>query len=192
MIAVVLSALVSVTWPTGTPAQSRDALNAVWDSLEWQLVKASDLAWHQGEYDMVARVGYIWIEVNPDNTEAFSTTGYILEAGLQNYDYAEQVYKRAVQAHPARWECKHDLTFFYYMRKRYAEGAMIGEQMLALKPMPTAYHLVAHCYERSGQLAKSIATWKRALEVDPKNDVAMMNLKRVEEMLEKEKAGGEP
>lgn len=175
------------SWPAGTPSETRARLQKIWDQAEWEIYRKTDQYWHTGQYDHLARAGYVWIAMDPENLEAYSTTAFILESGMSMYPEAEKLHRQAVAVRPNDWRSWHDLVYFLYWQKRYAEALEPGERMLKLKPMTTAYHLVAHCYERSGNLEQSAATWRRAIAADKKDDVGRNNLKRVEELLDKAK-----
>jgi tetratricopeptide (TPR) repeat protein len=187
--AVVLSVVAS--WPGGAPAASRQRLDAVWDALEIELIVAGDRHWHAGRYDHLARLGYVWMETHPDNPNSFISTGFILGNGLSRYDEAEKVYHRLIDAHPDDWSAWHELVWFLYWRERYTEAIEPGERMLSLSPMTTAYHLVAHCYEKAGDLEKSVLTWKRAISRDPADETAVRNMERVQKLIDERKKEGE-
>ncbi len=182
MIGLILVILGS--WPSGIPADSRAHLDAIWDSYQEQIVDQIDDYFHTGKWDHNTRLGYVLLEIDPGDLEAFSNQGFLLGNGMDRYEEAEQLYRRAVQEHPLEWAPVYDLVFFLYWRQRYQDAIEPGEKMLAMHPKYMAYHLVAHVYEKSGDLKKSVWTWDRCIEKFPVDDVGKMNRDRVQKLIE--------
>jgi len=189
MIWAVLLATVAA-WPANMPVAEKDRVQKIWDQMVWELYRKTDVYWHQGKYDHLMRVGYMWVQADPANLEAYTTTSFVLANGMRNYGAAEKVYRQAVSMRPNDWRAYHELVFFLYWRERFKEAVVPGEHMLSLGPLVTAYHLVANCYEKAGDLPKSIATWKRAISKDPMDDVAKRRLKEVQNLAAGKKAEG--
>ena len=187
--AIVISALAA--WPPAeAPAASQANVNTLWDSVQWELLRSADTFWHGGKYERMMRTGFIWMEADPGNLNAYSDTAFILESGLLMYADAEKVHRRAVKALPNDWKAWHDLVFFLYQwRKDYKQAAKVGEHMLTLSPMPTAYHLVANCYDKAGDLEKSLATWQRGIDKDPSDATAKRRYSEVSQLIQERKKG---
>ena len=54
---------------------------------------------------------------------------------------------------PNDWHTQHDLGYFYYQHKRYADAIDSLKKAVTLDPPAYVWHILAHSYEKSRALA---------------------------------------
>jgi tetratricopeptide (TPR) repeat protein len=119
------------------------------------------------------------MRADPAFPESYSAGGWLLE-NLGRKDEALVVYREGVRAVPNDWRPLHDLGYFYFQQKRYPEAIETLEKAASHKPPAFVWHVLAHSFEKSGNVARSIATWRRCLELYPDDGAAGHNLRRLE------------
>lgn len=149
-----------------------EAIDTVWTH--------ADYYWHEGRYEDHVAICRFMMRADPSFAEAYSSGGWLLE-NLGRKDEALAVYLEGVRAVPNDWRPLHDLGYFYFQQKRYPEAIETLEKAVGLQPPAFVWHVLAHSYEKAGDKARSIATWRRCLELHPSDGAAGHNLRRLEE-----------
>lgn len=166
-----------------TPPWRNDARSQViWDAAHNRFVDQFDYWFEDGDYPRCIQLLRVLHDLEPDNYETATNLGWLLES-IEEPDAALAVYVRFRKDNPADADAPWPEANFYFKRKIYAKVVPLLESSLALKPHPNSYRLLAHSYERMGLLADSKRVWTRYLGVDPTDEPAKANLRRVNEKI---------
>jgi tetratricopeptide (TPR) repeat protein len=155
--------------------------DAIADEITNNLIVASDAHWHKGEYNHVVNLLKMVVAGQPDNLEAYGNAGWLLWSMNKDQE-AIALYEQGIKANPKSYYMYDEMGFYYYNRKKdYPKAIQYFEKSVKspdVKPM--SLHLLAHAYERTGQLKLSLQTWERAAKISgPQNGAAKANLERV-------------
>ena len=157
------------------PAQVDPILDDIVDRL-WT---RGDWYWHEGRYEERVALDRLVIRMEPRFTEAYGTAGWLLESLGRNQE-ALALYRQAVAAAPDRWETHEDLGMFHYQHKDYAAAAAAFKQATEQPGAPAySWKMLAHSYERMGDLQRSVAAWEAAGRIAPDDGAVAVNLQRV-------------
>lgn len=135
-----------------------------------------------------------YLEFKPDDSEAHSNLGYVLEAQARN-DKAEEEYKKAVAIDGNGNAC-FGLAKLYLEQKKLPEALDYAEKAAAKNNRSAAAHnLLGVVLNQSGKYAEAAASFEKALSITPNDHnltvnlgVAYINLKeyaKARELLEK-------
>jgi tetratricopeptide (TPR) repeat protein len=169
-----------------TGAQKADAiLNAVMD----RLAEAADAHWHKGEYNHIVNLSRMRLAADPANVELYSDAGWLLWS-MKRDNEAVALYQQGLKANPDTYFMYDELGMYYMEhKKQYPEAVKYYEKAVACKdcPPPTL-HMLAHAYEKNGQLDKALDVWKRAIALpdNPNLGAAKRNLERVQQLLQQQ------
>lgn len=180
----------SVKAPARSAAQSRAAVAQMVDNIVTSVWTHADYYWHEGRYEDHVAICRFMMRADPAFPESYSSGGWLLE-NLGRKEDALEVYRAGVQAVRSDWRPLHDLGYFYYQQKRYPEAVETLEKAIQFKPPAFVWHVLAHGYEKSGDVPRSIATWRRCIEMNPEDGAAGHNLRRLEGRRDAESADAE-
>jgi tetratricopeptide (TPR) repeat protein len=157
------------------PAQ----VDAILDDVVDRLWTRGDWYWHEGRYEERVALDRLVIRMEPRFAEAYGTAGWLLES-LGRDQEALALYRQAVAAVPDRWETHEDLGMFHYQHKEYEAAAAAFKQATQQPGAPAySWKMLAHSYERIGDLERSVAAWEEAGRVAPDDGAVAVNLRRV-------------
>lgn len=153
--------------------------NAIADAVVEQLVQYSDLHWHKGEYCHIVNLDKMIVTAQPDNVDAYGNAGWLLWSMNRDAE-AIALYDQGLKANPKSYYMFDELGFYYYNRKKdFAKAVKYLEQAAARDDVkPATLHLLAHSYEKTGNLKLSLKTWERAKKI-PGDMAAKTNYERV-------------
>lgn len=167
------------------PASTQKKLDAMWDRLEYDMMRLSDFYWHEGQHLRLVRMLYVLVEVNPKNVETFSALGWVLDS-YGNERKAFQIYDRGIAANPNDWDLYFDAGFWHFQKKNYQSALKYLQKAVSFKDAPPmVWKTLAHTYDRMGQVEKSLEIWEKLVKMDPEDGANKSNLERV-----KKKASG--
>jgi tetratricopeptide (TPR) repeat protein len=157
------------------PAQ----VDAILDDVVDRLWTRGDWYWHEGRYEERVVIDRLVIRMEPRFAEAYGTAGWLLES-LGRDQEALALYRQGVAAVPDRWETHEDLGMFHYQHKDYAAAAAAFKQATQQAGAPAySWKMLAHAYERSGDLERAAAAWEEAGRIAPDDGAVAVNLRRV-------------
>lgn len=164
--------------------QSRGVAEAILDDVMERLWVQSDAHWHKGEYNHLINLNRIIVGGHPNNLDAFANMGWLLWS-MNRDDEAVAVYKQGIRANPNTFYMYDELGYYYFLRKKdYKQAIVYYEQAVKFPdcPAPTV-NMLAHAYEKTNQLDKSLKTWERAVKIQG-NASARSNLERVRRLVQ--------
>lgn len=174
----IVMALTACVW--AAPNQQR--MDAIWRGVHDRLIKQNDYWFEAGDFPRTINTLRLAIQVFPDDYEAATNLGWLLESTEQN-DEALAVYIRFGKENPNDPDSAYPEANFYFMKKAYAKVPSLLEPTLKGKPHPNSFRILAHSYERLGLLKDSQRVWQALIALTPDDDAAKNNLRRVENKL---------
>lgn len=120
------------------------------------------------------------IKSDPKSVQAHFQLGQ-LYVKQKEYVKAIGVYESAAKLDPQFSETYFNLAFIYAVKKEYAKAEEMYSHVVELEPpyLDEALYNLALVQEKQGKRAESIRNLERALEVNPKNDMAKKYLLRI-------------
>lgn len=98
-------------------------------------------------------------------------------AGLGRYDEAITYYRRAVAADRGEFRAVYNLATAQYLARDYAGAQASYEAAISLRPGDAESHLfLGFCHYRQRRPEAAGRAWRRVLEIDPSNAIALNNL----------------
>jgi tetratricopeptide (TPR) repeat protein len=163
---------------------SRGAAEAIIDDVIEKLWVQADAHWHKGEYNHLINLNKIIVSGHPDNLDAYANMGWLLWS-MDRDEEAVAIYKQGIRANPNTFYMYDELGYYYFLRKKdYKQAIVYYEQAVRFPdcPAPTV-NMLAHAYEKTNQLDKSLKTWQRAAKI-PGNAPAKSNLEHVKRLIQ--------
>jgi type IV pilus assembly protein PilF len=118
---------------------------------------------------------------DPNLPEAYNLRGLIY-AGMGEFQFAEESYRRALQINPRDGDTMHNLAWFLCQQRRYTDSDTLFAQAIE-QPQYTGgtRTLLARgvCLARAGRMAEAEASLVRAYELDAANPATAVNLSEV-------------
>ena len=120
------------------------------------------------------------IKSDPKSVQAHFQLGH-LYVKQKEYIKAIGVYESAAKLDPQFSETYFNLAFIYAVKKEYAKAEEMYNRVVQLAPpyMDEALYNLALVQEKQGKRAESIKNLEKALEVNPKNEMAKKYLLRI-------------
>lgn len=101
-------------------------------------------------------------------------------AALGRYDAAIIFYRRAVVANPHEFRAVYNLATSQYLARDYAGARASYTDAVGLRPDDVEAHLfLGFCAYRMNEPATAARSWRRVLELDPENAIALNNLQAI-------------
>ncbi len=165
------------------PQDTAARQDAIWDEIDMQMIAFSDFWFHEGDFPKVIQVLRFRYELHPDDWEAVSDLGWMLES-TDRPEEALSMYVRYRKEYPARRDAAYSETEFYFRNKAYAKVPPLVEPELSKRPHANMYRWLAHAYDKLGRFRDSIRVWDLLIGVDPSDQAAKNNRERVRKKLQ--------
>ncbi|HRF61099.1 MAG TPA: hypothetical protein PLH94_14445 [Fimbriimonadaceae bacterium] len=162
-------------------------LAVIWDAAEERMARQADAWFKDGDYPRVIQLLRFRGELYPDDEEANSDLGWMLE-NVEEEGEALKVYQTFRRRNPQNPDGPWLEASYRFRKKDYAPIPALLEPTIAKEPHPNSYRTLAHAYERTSRLADSERIWVTYLARFPDDETAKANLRRVRE--KRAKAGG--
>lgn len=183
---LVAACLAQSTGPGPDPVRMRVINEAIHHRLSTQ----GDVWFEGGDYLKTIQALRAASSLDPADYEIATDLGWMLENVLK-WDEALATYVRFRKENPSDPDAAYPEANFYFMKKSYLEIPALLEPTLKMARPPHAntFRILAHAYDRLGLLGDSKRVWNQLLAIDPNDEAAKTNLKRVEAKL---KGGEQP
>lgn len=159
---------------------------AIFNAYDSRIVNQIDKWFNDGDFPRCIQILRINHELNPFDYETTTDLGWML-GNIERPDEELQIYIEYRKAYPNYKDAALPEATFYFMKKMYDRIPPILEPKMDMRPHPNNFRILAHAYERTGQLEKSKQTWERYLKLNPNDETAKNNLNRVLKKLEEQK-----
>lgn len=154
---------------------------------EYRLLQLADEYWHDGQHYKTMALMFVLIEYDPHDVENISGLAWLLD-GYGETARAIQVYQRGIRLNPNRYDIYYDLGYAYFNKRQYEQALPYLEKAVTFANVPPfVWKTLAHCYERLGQLEKSLQAWQQVKQLDPSDGAVELNMQRVRKKLEEER-----
>ncbi len=179
MGALILAALPSV-------AQNR--VDDIWDAAANRMSNQNDRWFKDGDFPKCIQSLRMLNQLFPNNEEIVTNLGWLLESTQQPAE-ALAVYIRFKNNNPNDPNATFPEAFFYFNKKLWAKVPPLLEQSVKKKPAPhpNSFRILAHSYDRLGRLTDSKRTWEAYLKMNPGDEAAKANLRKVENKIKDSK-----
>ena len=117
------------------------------------------------------------VKLDESNAEAQYALGLSL-GKLNRTDEEILAYKRALAIKPSLVNAIEQLGLAYFRQKRFADSAVVFEQLKNYKPDARTYNYLGESYFESGKITESIEAFNQAVNFNPNFDRARFNLGR--------------
>lgn len=154
--------------------------SAVLNHVVDQLWARSDYYWHEGDYETTSRINRLVIRLDPQFTECLNTLAWLLRQGLDRPDEARALLHRGMRDNPGHYESFFDLGMLYFDQKEYPLAVHYFREATQREAPATAYHMLAHAYEKLGRTEDAKQAWRAAIAKFPNDGAARRNLERLE------------
>jgi tetratricopeptide (TPR) repeat protein len=141
------------------------AIKTQWDAGNYKEASASSLVMYQNAV------------TTADWVTAYGWSGSVLNK-QKKYKEAEVVFKKALELNPQYMTSYAGLDELYYARKEYKNMLANAEQALIVQESSFYYNEKGVALDSLGRTAEAVVAYRKAIELDPKNDVAVDNLRR--------------
>ncbi len=166
------------------PRQTVDAkrIGQIWDAAEDRIRRQNDKWFKDGQFPRCVQSLRLKLELNPNDYEAVTDLGYMLE-NIERNDEALALYIRFRLSASGNPDAPWPEANFYFHRGAYAKVPPLIEPTLKRHPHANSYRLLAHSYEKLGMFSDSRRIWDLYLEINPKDEVAKNNQRRVKNLM---------
>ena len=158
--------------------------NAIWEAYTSRVIQQVDRWFDDGDFPRCIQILRVNHELNPADYETTTDLGWML-GNIEKPDEELTIYISYRKAYPTLPDAALPEATFYFLKKMYERIPAIVEPKLAMKPHPNNFRILAHAYEKTGQLKKSKETWEMYIKLQPSDETAKNNLNRVVKALEK-------
>jgi tetratricopeptide (TPR) repeat protein len=183
-----------------TLADAEKAYAEVSNSIADLLWFRTDYYYHTGRWDDVIELIYGVIDLDPSFVEAYRSGAFIIwsKKTPQAYKEAVALYDRGIKSNPDGWEIPYDCGAWFYMShmrlaKKMTEAQAAKEAIPYLrlatqnvdKGAPSqkraqVWRAFGHTLRRAGQPKAAARAFKRVLEINPADAVALKELQKLE------------
>lgn len=149
-------------------------------AIQDRLAVQGDVWFEAGDYLKSIQALRAAQSLEPTDYEIATNLGWMLENVLA-WDEALATYVRYRKTNPDDPDAAYPEANFYFMKKSYFEVPALLEPMLKMARPPHAntFRILAHAYDRMGLFTDSKRVWDQLLAVDPNDEAAKVNVKRV-------------
>jgi tetratricopeptide (TPR) repeat protein len=122
----------------------------------------TDYWWHRGEYPRIIALDRVVTEADPGFLEPYSTGGWLMES-LGDNDDAEKYYRLGATRNSTQAYLWFNLGFFYFNTVKNYPKAITSFQCSSgcSDANINDWKMLAHAYEKNGQLDKAISVWQK-------------------------------
>lgn len=141
----------------------------------WQL---DDYYWHKGQYERCIAILRLITQLDPHDTDAYGSGAWLMQNQLRDEE-AELFLLEGLRNNQDVYDIYFELGFFYYLHERFEEAIRYLEDAVRFNPPARVYHLLAHCYEHTGDIAQAINVWAFCESAEPENLVPYIQIERI-------------
>lgn len=175
-----LVAVVALVPTGGDKPTARE--QAIWSHAQSRLEQQIDIWFEDGEFPKAIHALRFENNLFPSNYEVATNLGWMQE-NVEDYPSATATYERYLKLNPQDPDAALPLATMLLNRKQYDRIPSLLEPAIKRSkpsPHPNTFRVLAHAHERLGHLQDSKRVWETYLRLNPKDETAKANLRRVE------------
>jgi tetratricopeptide (TPR) repeat protein len=166
--------------PAATVLQVDGITNQVTDKL-WE---RTDHYWHDGDYNRIVSLLRVVVEADPTFDEAYSVGAWLLWS-MGDKAAADRFLDHGVKNGKNKWVAHYNFGELLFVRRQFQDAIPHLNASIQFYGAPAAaWKMLAHSYEKAGNLTKSVELWRTVVKKFPADAAAPRNLARVEKLLE--------
>jgi len=136
-------------------------------------------SFHNGAFEMARNQFLEAVKLNPEFAEAFNNIG-LAYTELQMEDDASEAFQRAIEINPELHAAYNNLGYVFFKQGNYDQAIeMYNEALGRSIDSSSTYTNLGNAYFKLKRYGDAEEAWFKALELDPANDRARRNLKRI-------------
>jgi len=187
LLAATLGAALATLAPSVAHAEGKtaDKLEAIQtDGIESRVVDRvwsnTDAYFHAGDYNRIISLLRVCVEADPEFDEAYSCGAWLLWS-MGDKPAANAFLDYGIKRAKNKWLAHYTFAENLMVRREYKD-ALPHLQFATQSPYAPviAWKQLAHAYEHTGNLKKSLETWQYIVKKFPDEPAAPVNLKRVQ------------
>jgi tetratricopeptide (TPR) repeat protein len=140
------------------PPESLDKLQDVLATVRDRLWEANERYWHEGEFERCIAALRLIAEIDPHDVEAYINGAWMIQNEDRDAE-AEVFLRRGLANNPDSPDILFELGYFCYMRWRFDDAIAYLEQAAAYDMHWRVWNLLAHAYERAGNVEETLNIW---------------------------------
>ncbi len=173
----------SATAPTEaiSPTQKRQA--AIWAAVYNRTNTQVDVWWDQGDFPVIIQLIRFQAELYPHDYDIATNLGWMYE-NVKDNPNAEAAYSRYASRNPNDPDAVLPIVQKAYMSKDYKRVIAVANPAISHKGVhANVFRLLAHSYERTGDLKNALRVWESYLAVNPEDLTAVKHRDEVKQKL---------
>lgn len=188
MMVVMWALCAGTTWgaaPASEPAPgevekaAEQRIGSVRDAIVDALWLKTDEYWHGGNPAPVIGICRTIIQLDPQFVEAYSVGAWVASQQGDN-KAAIAFYQQGIAANPDRYELQHELGMYYMYHDHDLKAALPHLKRAAELDSPgPVKRTYAHALTKAGMFKQAAAEWRRILKLDPNDQFAQRELKKL-------------
>ncbi|MBX3118242.1 MAG: hypothetical protein KF784_04195 [Fimbriimonadaceae bacterium] len=163
------------------PVAAQNRVEEIWDTAANRMSNQNDKWFKDGDFPKCIQSLRMLNLLFPKDEDIATNLGWLLESTEQQTE-ALAVYVRFRNQNPTDPNATYPEANFYFMKKAYAKVPPLLEKSIKRSPTPHAntYRILAHSYDRLGRLTDAKRVWQAYLKINPSDEAAKANLRKVE------------
>jgi len=137
-------------------------------------------SFHNGDLERARDQFLEAVSLDDEFAEAYNNLGLVYTEQSEE-EKASEAFRRAISLNPDLHAAYNNLGYVFYRQGKFEEAIeMYNEALGRSASSSSAYTNLGNAYFKIGSREKAREAWEKALELDPGNDRAIRNLKRLE------------
>jgi tetratricopeptide (TPR) repeat protein len=145
-----------------------------------QLWENTDHYWHEGDYNRIVALIRVVMEGDPSDYEAPSSGAWLLWS-MGDKPAANALLARSVAISPRPWVAHYAFGEQLFIRREYKDAIPHLQVTTKYPKVPSsAWKMLAHSYDKTGQYQKSLDCWQTVVKRFPDDVAGPPNLRRLQ------------
>jgi tetratricopeptide (TPR) repeat protein len=166
--------------PGKTEQAAEAQIAAVRDTIVDALWVKTDEYWHSGEIPPVVGICQDLVRLDPHFVEAYSAGAWIATSVGREKE-AIELYRQGIALNPDNWDLPHQFGYTYYWTYKHdLDSALPYLKRAAEMDSPVRIkRSYAHALASAGKPHEAAAQWRKILQIEPNERVALRELKKL-------------
>ena len=157
----------SATQPTNPAVASQRRQTAIWAAIYNRTNTQIDVWWDQGDFPAIINLLRFQAELYPHDYDIATNLGWMYD-NVKDSANADAAYQRYASRNPNDPDAVLPIVQKAYMTKDYQRVISIANPAISRKGIhANVFRLLAHSYERTGDLKNALRVWNSYLSIHP-------------------------